>query len=141
MLPASQLYTRTAPTMKPSPSTPTMHNASLNSCKDKIREHSSTTIKRDIIYHDRISSPKLRTLLPAILDRKTSLAMMTMSHLEPEHRIKNENFAIALKQKLRLPIVDNCHHYICTCKRKVDPYMDHSLGCRQCSKTAASNGI
>jgi hypothetical protein len=106
-----------------------IYNASLNSCKDKFREHSATIIKRDIIYHDKISSPELRTLLPAIT------AMMTMSRLEPEHRIKHENFGIALKQKLRLPIEDNCHshHYICTCKQKVDPYMDHSLGCHQCS--------
>jgi hypothetical protein len=119
-----------------------IYNASLNSCTDKIREHSSTIIKRDTLYHDRISSPELKHLLPAILDHKTSLAMMTMFRLEPEHCIKNENFAIALKWKLlRLPIVDICHHYICTCKRKVDPYMDHSLGCQQCSKTAASNDI
>ena len=104
-----------------------IYNASLNSCKDKIREHSTTIIKQDILYHDKISNPELRTLLPVIL------AMMTISHLEPEHRIKHENFGIALKRKLRLPIVDNCHRYICTCKQKVDPYMDHSLGSCQCS--------
>ena len=118
-----------------------IYNSSLNSCSEKIREHSSTIIKTSTLQHDRISSPELRNLLLAILDRRTSLAMMTMSRLEPTHCIKNENFAIALKRKLRLPIVENCHHYICTCKRQIDPYMDHSLGCRQCSKTAASNGI
>lgn len=115
--------------------------ASLNGCREKAKEFASEQIRDNVLLLDSVTPPHVRRVLPAMLDSRSSLALMTMSRIEPKHRIKNENFVIALKRKLRLKIWTDPHHFVCKCGKSIDAYGDHSLGCRLNSKTAASNGI
>jgi hypothetical protein len=64
-----------------------------------------------------------------------------MPRLEEENRIKNDNFVICLKRKLRLRIIDDTTHYVCKCGQQLDCYGDHCLACPSNTKTKASNGI
>ena len=115
--------------------------ASLNGSREKAKEFAATQIRKNILPLDSFLPSHVKQVLPSILDERSSLALMTMSRLDPKHRIKNENFVLALKRKLRLKIFQDAHLYKCRCGRPLDPYGDHSLGCRVNGKTAASNGI
>jgi hypothetical protein len=42
-----------------------------------------------------------------VLDKRSSMALMTMSRLEEENWLKNDNFVICLKWKLRLHIIND----------------------------------
>jgi hypothetical protein len=55
--------------------------------------------------------------------------------------MKNENFTLCLKRKLRLPIFNDCINYACRCGKKIDPFGDHCLGCKSNHKTCTSNAI
>jgi hypothetical protein len=66
---------------------------------------------------------------------------MTMPRLEEENGMKNDNFLICLKRKLRLRIIDEITLYICKCGQRLDCYGHHCLACPSNTKTTASNGI
>eukprot|EP00956_Cyclotella_meneghiniana_P025323 scaffold52646_cov44-Cyclotella_meneghiniana.AAC.2 len=94
-------------------------------------------MRKEVLEDENITPFEIRKVLPGILDRRTSMALMTMSRLEERQRIKNNIFAIALKRKLRLKIFDNVQHHICKCTKPIDDYGDHFLGCTLCHKTTA----
>jgi hypothetical protein len=125
------------------PQNPTdyVFKASLNASREKVIQYSSNQIKNKILYNPEITSDTIRTLLPSLLDQRSSLALMTMSRINDSHRIKNHTFRTALQRKLRLPIIDNITDYKCKCGSSLDLYGDHCLGCKANHKSKTSNGI
>ena len=115
--------------------------ASLNGSREKAKEFSSRMIKKNVLFNEHITPYHISTALPSVLDTRASMALMTMPRLEEENRMKNDNFTICLKRKLRLRIIDDTEHYICKCGQQLDPYGDHCLACTANTKTKASNGI
>jgi hypothetical protein len=115
--------------------------SSLKKCKDLIREHTSK-LTRDFVL-PKVEEPHIIDVLPQLLDKKSSMALMTMtmSRIEPKNRMSNATFSTALKCKLGLPIILNHQEYKCHSGKWVDAYGDHCLGCRPNGKTAASNDI
>ena len=116
-------------------------NTSINKSRETIKEHAAIKMRKEVLEDENITPFEIRKVLPGILDRRTSMALMTMSRLEERQRIKNNIFTIALKRKLRLKLFDNGQHHICKCTKPIDDYGDHFLGCTVCHKTTASNGI
>jgi hypothetical protein len=102
--------------------------SSLNKCKGIIREHTSK-LTRDFVL-PKVAEPHIVEVLPQLLDKRSSMALMTMSRIEPKYRMSNATFSTALKRKLRLPIILNHQEYKCNCGKWVDAYGDHCLGCR-----------
>jgi hypothetical protein len=115
--------------------------ASLNGSRDKLKEHSSRMMKKNVLFNEDVTPAHIRSILPSVLDKRASLALMTMPRLEEENRMKNDNFLICLKRKLRLHIIDDITHYVCKCGQRLDCYGDHCLACPSNTKTTASNGI
>jgi hypothetical protein len=115
--------------------------ASLNGSREKMKEYSSRMMKKNVLFDERVTPAHIRSVLPSVLDRRASLALMTMPRLEEENRMKNDNFVICLKRKLRLRIIDDTTHYVCKCGQQLDCYGDHCLACPSNTKTKASNGI
>jgi hypothetical protein len=105
-----------------------------------MKQHSSQQVKATVLFNNAFSPNHIQQVLPALLDKHTSMALMTMSRIPEEHRIKNHTFCTALQRKLRLPIINNTSDYKCKCGAILDPYGDHCLGCAN-HKTKASNGI
>eukprot|EP00956_Cyclotella_meneghiniana_P043801 scaffold288090_cov76-Cyclotella_meneghiniana.AAC.3 len=116
-------------------------NTSINKSRETIKEHAAIKMRKEVLEDENITPFEIRKVLPGILDRRTSMALMTMSRLEERQRVKNNIFTIALKRKLRIKIFDNEHHHVCKCTKPIDDYGDHFLGCPICHKTTASNGI
>jgi hypothetical protein len=106
-----------------------------------MKEYSSRMMKKNVLFEECVTPAHIRSVLPSVLDRRASLALMTMPRLEEENRIKNDNFVICLKRKLRLRIIDDTTHYVCKCGQQLDCYGDHCLACPSNTKTKASNGI
>jgi hypothetical protein len=59
-------------------------------------------IKRNVLFNEEVTPTHIRVMLPSILDKRASMALMTMPRLDEENRMKNDNFVICLKCKLRL---------------------------------------
>jgi hypothetical protein len=108
---------------------------------EKMKEHSSWQVKSKVRFNSAISSQHVQQVLPALLDKCTSMALMTMSRISKEHRIKNHTFRTALQRKLRLPIFSNTSEYRCKSGAVLDLFGDHCLGCKANRKTKSSNGI
>jgi hypothetical protein len=115
--------------------------ASLNGSREKMKEYSSRMMKKNVLFDERVTPAHIRSVLPSVLDRRASLALMTMPWLEEENIMKNDNFVICLKRKLRLRIIEDTTHYVCKCGQQLDCYGDHCLACPSNTKTKASNGI
>jgi len=115
--------------------------ASLNASREKITQYSSKQIKTQILYNPDVTPNHIRTLLPSLLDPRSSMALMTMSRMNEAHRIKNHTFRTAIQRKLRLPIINNTTDYKCKCGASLDQYGDHCLGCKANHKSKTSNGI
>jgi hypothetical protein len=98
-------------------------------------------MKKNVLFNEHVTPVHIRSVLPSVLDKRASLALMTMPRLEEENRMKNDNFVICLKRKLRLHIVDDITHYLCKCGQQLDCYGDHCLACPSNTKTKASKGI
>lgn len=98
-------------------------------------------IKRNVLFNEDVTPTHIRVMLPSILDKRASMALMTMPRLDEENRMKNDNFVICLKRKLRLRIIQDITRYVCKCGQQLDCYGDHCLGCTSNPKTKASNGI
>ena len=115
--------------------------ASLNGSREKAKEFSSKIMISQVLLNENITPSTIREVLPSILDKRASMALMTMPRLDEENRMKNENFVICLKRKLRLHLIDDTTHYVCKCGQSLDKFGDHCLGCKANTKTKASNGI
>jgi hypothetical protein len=98
-----------------------IYKASLNGSQEKMKEHSSRQLKSKVLFNADISSQHVQQVLPALLYKRTSMALMTMSRIPKEHRIKNQTFCTALQRKLRLPIINNTTDYKCRCGAILDP--------------------
>jgi hypothetical protein len=64
------------------------------------------------------------------MDKRSSMALMTMSRINESNRIKNATFKTALKRKLCILIINNNLQYKCRCGSIIDQYGDHCLGCK-----------
>ena len=115
--------------------------ASLNGTREKAKNFASQQLRHEVLENDIITPEHVKQVLPGILDKRVSLALMTMSRIHPSNRIKNDTFTTALKRKLRLPIRDDMSNYKCKCNKWLDKYGDHCLGCTANHKSKASNGI
>ena len=115
--------------------------ASLNNSRERISQYNARQIKTQILLNPDITPPNVRSILPSLLDKRASMALMTMSRINESHRIKNHTFRTAIQRKLRLPVLDNTDDYKCKCGATLDPFGDHCLGCKINHKTKASNGI
>ena len=115
--------------------------SSINNTRDKAKEYASRMIVKNVLLDENFTPASTIKIMPALLDRRASMALMTMSRLEEAHRMTNEVFQICLKRKLRLPIFSLPHTHHCKCGKALDIFGDHSLGCKANSKTRASNGI
>jgi hypothetical protein len=71
-----------------------------------MKEHSSRQVKAKVLLNNAISPNHIQQVLPALLDKRTSMALITMSRIPEDHRIKNHTFRTALQRKLRLPIIN-----------------------------------
>ena len=95
----------------------------------------------EVLFNESIAPAHVQQVLPALLDQRTSMALMTMSHTNKAHRMKNHTFRTALQCKLRLPIINNTIDYKCKCGATLNPYGDHCLGCKVNHKSKSSNSI
>jgi hypothetical protein len=64
-------------------------------------------MKKNVLFNEHFTPLHIRQALPSVLDKRASMALMTMSRLEEENRLKNDNFVICLKWKLRLRIIND----------------------------------
>jgi hypothetical protein len=85
--------------------------ASLNSSKDKMKEYAAKQLQTKVLEQNQVTPKHVLQVLPSLLDRRTSMALMTMSRCNEANRIKNHTFKTALQRKLRLPIFDNTNNY------------------------------
>jgi hypothetical protein len=115
--------------------------ASLNGSKDKMKEYGAKRIITKVLEDAQVTPEHVLRVLPSLLDKRTSMALMTMNRSNEANRIKNNTFKTALQRKLRLPILDSHQDFICKCGAKLDAFGDHSLGCKANHKGKASNGI
>jgi hypothetical protein len=104
--------------------------ASLNGTREKMKEYSARQLKRKALYSEEVSPPDVLEVLPAIMDKRSSMALMTMSRINESNRIKNPTFRKALQRKLHIPIFDANIQYKCKCGTIIDQYSDHCLGCK-----------
>jgi hypothetical protein len=117
--------------------------ASLNGSSEKMKEYSARQLKKKILKEPQITPPHVLRVLRALMDKRTSMALITMSRWNKTNCIKNHNhtFKTAIQRKLRLLAMD-CHQdYKCKCGSQLDAYEDHCLGCKVNHKTKVSNGI
>jgi hypothetical protein len=116
--------------------------ASLQGSKDKMKEYGAKRLRTKVLEDAQVTPEHVLRVLPSLLDKRTSMALMTMNRSnEANNRIKNNTFKTALQRKLRLPILDSHQDFICKCGVKLDAFGDHCLGCKVNHKGKASNGI
>jgi hypothetical protein len=107
-----------------------------------MKEFSARQLKQKALYSEEVSPPDVLVVLPAIMDKRSSMAwLMTMSRINESNRIKNATFKTALQCKLRIPIIDNNLQCKCRCGSIIDQYGDHCIGCKVNHKAKASNGM
>jgi hypothetical protein len=106
-----------------------------------MKEFSARQLKQKALYSEEVSPPDVLVVLPAIMDKRSSMALMTMSRINESNRIKIATFKTAFQRKLHIPIIDNNLRYNCRCGSIIDQYGDHCLGCKVDHKAKASNGI
>ena len=128
-------------TKRPESPTHYVFKTSVNASREKAKEFASDRLHSHVLKNELITPPEVIKILPGLLDKRTSMALMTMSRSQPLHRLKNEIFTTALKRKLRLPIIDDNFSYNCKCGANLDVYGDHCLGCQKNHKGKASDGI
>jgi hypothetical protein len=64
--------------------------AYLNSSREKMKEYSARQLKN--LCEPQITPPHVLRVLPALLDKRTSMALMTMNRSNEAHCIKNHTF-------------------------------------------------
>lgn len=118
-----------------------IYKASLNGSREKAKDFASQQIRTTVLENEIVTPDHVREILPALLDKRVSMALMTMSRIDQTNRIPNTTFFTALKRKLRMKIHPDISSLKCKCGSALDEYGDHCLGCKANSKTKASNGI
>ena len=78
-------------------STDYVFETSLNASREKIKEFGSKKVKSTILLSPHITPPDVKSLLPVLLDKASSMALMTMSRLEGHDRMKNDTFITCLR--------------------------------------------
>jgi hypothetical protein len=106
-----------------------------------MKEYSTRLLKKKILQEPQITPSHVLQALPALMNKRSSMALMTMSRSNEANRIKNHTFKTAIQQKLRLPVLDCHQEYRCKCGLLLDAFGDYCLGCKVNHKTKASNGI
>jgi hypothetical protein len=79
-------------------------NCSINAAREQAKEFASKMTFKRVLLHDDITPAENKPHLPGVLDKRASLALMCMSHLEESNRMNNDTFSICLKRKLRLKL-------------------------------------
>jgi hypothetical protein len=75
--------------------------------------------------------PHIQVILPQLLTKTTSFPLHSLSRRQRDHRIAPATYTMALKRKLRLPILDPSHLNLqCPCGATPDVYGDHFFHCR-----------
>ena len=87
------------------------------------------------------SPPDVAHALPSILENHTSLPLIAMNRSAPIHRMPNDDFDLALKRKLRIPLWNPNETPLCICGDYFDNMGDHALKCTHFHKSKASNKI
>jgi hypothetical protein len=59
--------------------------ASLNGSREKAKEFSSVMMKKNVLFNEHFTPLHIRQALPSVLDKRSSMALMTMSRLEEEN--------------------------------------------------------
>jgi hypothetical protein len=127
--------------LKVSPYLQQHYKASLNGSREKMKEYSSRQLKSKVLFNPDVSPQEVQQVLSALLDKRTSMALMTMSRIPRRAPHQEPNFCTAFQRKLRLPIINNTTDYKCKCGATLNLYGNHSLGCKANHKTKADNGI
>ena len=124
---------------------PTKHfifKTSINRSRDLIKQHTSIYLRqlleRHILHEPQL---QLQNRLDAILDKRVSMALFTMSRSQYKHRLPNNIFDVMVKRKLRLPLWPNTNLTHCSCSAKLDPFGDHCLGCTTNQKKTTSDDL
>jgi uncharacterized protein YpbB len=86
----------------------------------KMKEYSARQLKLKALYSKEVSPPNVLEVLPAIMDKRSSMALMTTSRINESNRIKNPTFRTALQCKLLIPIFDANIQYKCKCDTIID---------------------
>ena len=118
-----------------------IYKASMNGSREKAKDHASRLMKKKVLLNEHVTPKSIVEVLPGMLDRRASMALMTMPRLEEANRIDNATFKICLQRKLRLKIFRDVKNYVCKCGKALDEFGDHCLGCTVNSKKIASDGI
>jgi hypothetical protein len=75
--------------------------------------------------------PYVQKILPQLLDKHTSFPFHSLSRRQSDHRITTASYTIALKRKLRLPILTHVPIPLqCPCGAVPDEYGDHFFHCK-----------
>ena len=114
---------------------------STKSARDRIKKFCGNLDTSQIHATMEIEAPEHTHLLPSILSPQTSYPLIGMNRSNPDHRLPNWTFTIAIKRKLRLPLYHQNNQPSCKCKRDVDLYGDHWFSCIHCNKKMAHNII
>jgi hypothetical protein len=125
------------------PATPQdyVFKASLNGTREKMKEFRARQLKQKALYSEEVSPPDVLVVLPAIMDKRPSMALMTMSRINESNRIKNATFKTALQRKLGIPIIDINLRYKCKCGSIIDQYGNHCLGCKVNHKALTADEV
>jgi hypothetical protein len=86
--------------------------------------------------------PHIQVVLPQLLNKNTSFPFNSLSRRQRDHRIAPDTYTIALKRKLRLPIINPTPASLqCPCGTTPDIYGDHFFHCKSAPghKTALHN--
>jgi hypothetical protein len=68
-----------------------------------MKEYSTRKLKRQALFDNSITPPDVIAVLPPIMDKRTSMALMTMSRLQESNRIMNHTLS-------RPPYNANCEY-------------------------------
>ena len=104
-----------------------LHRSGLNTCRERIKKAAAST-NRALI--ENLLDPRSQNMIDEILDPKMGMALVDMSRIPHENRMKNDRFAINLKRKLRLDLWPGTGELRCPlCKCEFDRKGDHLFRC------------
>ena len=77
-----------------------IYKASLNGAREKAKDFSSRPMKETVLFNELLTPKDIQIALPGALDKRASMALMTMSRQEETHRMPNDIFTISIQRKL-----------------------------------------
>ena len=103
---------------------PTKHlifRTSINRSRALIKQHNSIYL-RQLLERHIINKPQLQlhNRLDAILVKRMSMALFTMSRSQYQHHLPNNIFDVMVKRKLRPPLWPHTNLTHCSCSAKLD---------------------